>query len=804
MCSLRLCARHRSERTIIAMARGQRRLAVPILLLFGTLAGNPASGQVTPRWFDINPSQSNTDSDNPNGASGGRVNHVGAAIDFSKVYAATEWGGLYQSFDQGNTWVRINTFAPSAAWDVKVDPNNSQRVYATSSFDGRALNPQSGISISQDAGGSWVSVNIPGLNTLNCTVASRKTQPGAWAIAINAAVPSFVFVGTSCGLARSLDSGGTWTFIDPSPGDSAEQIYSVVAQGRGTVDVIGDNGHFRSTDNGTNWSPVRVTLPGPIAGNSGPRSTVAVSPAESYVLLAADGNNIFESDDGGATWPTSLVLPLRSGQSNQQGRIPFIKTNQLSSSNQFDVWFGDVNLFKTTAITPSTAAPGGSPRAPLNSWTNVQNNGHWDVGDVMFDPRFRSGACPSLFTNDGGVYRNTDRNNPGCQSPNWDQPTITPHATWLWGFDGLRLSPGLHALTYGLQDDGGFAATIVAEGFSPPPPNWNNYNCCDVSANSHGAGKILSVEGSFGTGRAFRLYIRNRDGSGENEIPNYPSSQNISAFVSGQQVAPFGGTGYVLNQTDGVYFTNDINSSPIGWTPLNAPTAATSGAGNVKIATFGTRPNVYYHTASGNPESRGVLFRSTLVGGAAVPGSNWVQMPLPPGIGSLTVHDVDPNNGDRVIVAGINSASNNFEIWKTSDFGVNWTRLTNLENAMLGVTPGGAATFLNRSSEGRNTGTLNFGTLWQPSLLKFDPLDPTTIIAGAIDAGVFLSLDDGGSWQLISNPTAPTSASPHIPRPLFAYFSPGRFNASTASFDVWVGTRGAGVVKAVIDQRRGD
>jgi hypothetical protein len=73
-----------------------------------------------------------------------------------------------------------------------------------------------------------------------------------------------------------------------------------------------------------------------------------------------------------------------------------------------------------------------------------------------------------------------------------------------------------------------------------------------------------------------------------------------------------------------------------------------------------------------------------------------------------------------------------------------------------------------------------------------------------MDAGVFLSLDDGASWQASSNPTAPTSNSPHIPRPLYAYFSPGRFAASTSAFDVWVGTRGAGVMKVVLETRRGD
>lgn len=758
----------------------------------------PALGQTTFTWFDINPSQSN---DGNNGASGGRVNHVGAANDFSQVFAATEWGGLYQSFDMGNTWVKVNTFTASATWDVKVDPSNNKTVYATSFFDGR-VNAQSGIGVSRDGGLTWNAVNIPALNTLNCTVAARRTQPSGWQIAINPNTPSTVFVGTSCGLAVSTNSGQNWTFVDPSPGDPAEQVYAVVAQDKQTVDVIGDNGHFRSTNNGGSWTAVPAA-PGPVAGNSGPGSSIAASPRESYVLLAADtSSNIFESDDGGATWPTSLTLPLLpGGQSNVQGRIPFIKTNQLSTSNQFDVWYGDINLFKAAATTPRDPAPGGAQRTPQNSWTNMQGNAHWDVGDVLFNPNFKAGACPSIYTADGGVYNNTDPNNPSCQTPNWVQPTITPHATWLWGFDGVRLSPGVHALTYGLQDDGGYAATNVAESHNPPPANWNNYTCCDIFHNTEGAGKILGVEGFCPTcARGFQLFIRDQDGSNANQIPNYPSAAPLNVFNNGRENAPFGGAGYVLNLGDGVYFTGNVLDNPIAWTSLNAPAAATSSTGNVKIANFNGAPNVFYHTGNGDPESQGVIFRAALVQPTGPAGSNWISLPLPPNIVAVTAYDVDPTDGNHLIVSGINGGSNLFEIWVTQDFGGKWNRLGNLENLMLGITATGAApVYVNQASQGRTTGFLSFGTYWQPSLLKFDPLDSNTIVAGSIDSGAFLSLNNGATWQAISNNISPTSAAPSITTPIFAYFSPGRFAATTNAFDVWVGTRGAGVRKVVLE-----
>ena len=147
-----------------------------------------------------------------------------------------------------------------------------------------------------------------------------------------------------------------------------------------------------------------------------------------------------------------------------------------------------------------------------------------------------------LFTGDGGIYRNTTPNNPDCQNPNWVQPNITPHATWLWGFDGLRLGPGQHAITYGLQDDGGWAATNVAEGFSPPTPNWNNYVCCDINDNEQAAGITSSRWRGFFRREIswqFQLFLRDEFGNNGNTIGNYPSTAQVNGFKNGKDIVAF-------------------------------------------------------------------------------------------------------------------------------------------------------------------------------------------------------------------------------------------------------------------------
>jgi photosystem II stability/assembly factor-like uncharacterized protein len=765
--------------------------------------------QIRSNWFDINPSSSSLYKADPNGSSGGRVNHLGASSDMRRVFAASEWGGLWTSFTQGLTWVKVNSFVPSATWDVKVDPSNTDRlrVYVTSFYDGKintivgpagvsVRNSKSGISISSDGGNTWSNAPLP---TLNCAVASRQTEPSAWQIAISPKHANMLFVGTNCGLARSFDFGGSWTYVDPSPGDNAEQIYTVIAQGDSIVDVIGDNGHFRSTNAGTTWTAV----PGPAGvlpgGAPGPASSLAASPAENYVLFATNGGsggNIFESDDGGQTWPTSLTSPtntIRAGVPNEQGRVPFVKTNQRITSNQFDLWFGDVNLFSATCTTPPNPAPGGAPRAPLNSWALQQTGSHWDVADVLLNPGAQSDACPLLFANDGGIYRNQGTISPACQTANWQEVNATHHATWIWNFAGTPSSqPGTHDLYYGLQDDGNWGTVNAHEGPVNPVPSWTNDICCDIFSEAAQADRSMYVSGFFNTGKPFRLFVTSPDLSSSNQIPNYPSlAGTLGTFSNAKGVVPFGPKAFALAQSDGVYITNDITTNPISWTSLGAPTSPNStigGAGNLRVSNVGGPTSIYYHTGAGNPNNTGQIFRRGLPAGSA-----WQQLPLPvkANINAVTVYDVDPNNGNNLVICGIDGA-NNFSMWKTNNFGTNWTPLSNLDNLMLG------GIFKNNTANGP-TNFESFGTYWQPFMVQIDPNDGNTMVVGAADAGIFVTTDFGNNWKLVTNPINPSSTDVHIARPLFAYFSPTRFTPNSQAFDVWIATQGSGVQKVLVE-----
>jgi hypothetical protein len=250
---------------------------------------------------------------------------------------------LFRSNDGGINWFHLDGHVPTVTQDVKVDPTNSNRIYATSLFDGR-VNSRSGINVSGDGGVTWTHPATATPAAGFCETEIRRRELAAFRIAIDPTNAAHVFIGTNCGLAVSTDAGATWTFRDPTPGDTANDVNDVVVHHGGIIDLYGDDGHLRSTDGGATWSTASA-LPLP----SG-RCSIAASPDEAHVLFAVVGTSIFESDDGGQSWPINYANP------SPQGRIPFVATNKRTGAN-YDLWFGDVSLFRGACTTPVAPPP---------------------------------------------------------------------------------------------------------------------------------------------------------------------------------------------------------------------------------------------------------------------------------------------------------------------------------------------------------------------------------------------------------------------------------------------------------------
>lgn len=754
--------------------------ALPIVASEVSRAGAAAS-----ELSDINPDVS----DNPsaNATTGGRANGVtNVPGEPDTYYSASEFGGIFKTVDGGASWFHLDGHLPLATRDVLVDPGNTGTVYATSLYDGRATDSVSGINVSYDGGATWAhpATATPG-PTDSCNTTARA-EPAAFGIAIQPDDFQNVYIGTNCGLAISTDSGATWQFVDPTPGTvDANRVWDVVAHAGGTVDVCGDDGHFRSTDGGTTWT----------AGNLLPagRCTLAVSPDESYVLFATAGLQAYETDDAdnaaGATWNS-----LGTIDSTTQSREAFVETNPRSgnSGRDFNVWVGNVSLFRADCTTPSPAATGGANRCPgPGSWAGgfTRTAGaHDDTGDIVFDVTQTVDACPTMFSSDGGMHTNTLTASPGCHSPAWAKANVGFHAEWLWTMAGSDLPGALpERLAYGMQDDG----IVVTADAGASPPTWTQPGGIDVFDAVIDEDRLLFTQCCF-SGRSTKLQVANPDGSGVAEISGYPTANEIVRFKFAEPIVQFGDDRYALlmaNGTDGsgndladssggLFVTTDITAGPIQWAELGQTPQFACGVQVSRPTSIpGGTPTFFVQvgTQSGGFNPNGC---NTTTGdqvwkySGLGTGGTWTRIDNNAGPGGFSLFAVDPSDPNRLYASRLNAGTPQMVF--STDGGTTWQTDTVLDGMMTG---GGDFVYA--------PATGNF----QPTLLAYDPEDPNVIVAGGHDSGVFISTNSGENWSILTDPRTPhVSGVPHLPQPRYAYFDhePGEPTR------VIVGTRGRG------------
>jgi hypothetical protein len=720
---------------------------------------------------DINPDVStNSDAD---ATTGGRVNHVASAPGGSTVfYAASEQGGLFKSTNGGASWSHLNGHLPQITWDVKVDPGNANIVYATSFYDGK-VTTLSGIEVSTDAGATWThpaSANPP--LAAPCSATARIEQEG-FGIGIRPDATNNVFIGTQCGVAFSSNSGATWTFLNPTSPSFPARTWGVLVEpggpsSQGIVNICGDFGFRSSTNAGGSWT-AGTGLP---AG----RCALAASPDESYVLFAAaSDNNLYESDDAGATW-TNRGTP----DPTPQGRIPFVKTNKRASN--FDLWFGDVGLFRQGCTTPASPAPGGSARCPTGGWAGSFTRpagGHDDTGDLIFDNTVSQDACPVLMSSDGGVHVRTG----GCASPTWNRSNTGMHALWDWNMAAIRAGGGLR-LFVGNQDDG-FQSTINAQAASP---TWKNPECCDVFSVATDGNRTVITECCFKPAPATQLRVGDASGQSfgavttppgaEIQTPEgYPEGDGIVGFNSVSNIVNIADKQYAVLTANGLFFTSDITAGPPTWTQVASSNSPASACG-VAVAISGGTPTFFLQAGACASNTGGSLWTATGTGAAS-----WTQIDNNNGqTGGFGVFGVDPGNPNRLYAS--NFAPGGVRMVRSTDGGTTWQRDVTLDRMMTG---NGVFRLLNATGA---TNFTAFGGYVQPTLTALDPSDSNLIVAGGHDSGVFLSADAGNSWGLMTDPFTPqVSGTAHLPQPRAAFFD----HPSGPLAAVYVSTQGRGV-----------
>jgi photosystem II stability/assembly factor-like uncharacterized protein len=250
---------------------------------------------------------------------GGRAPAVVGDPDNPMVfYMGTAHGGVWKTVDAGANWRNVTDrfFKLASVGAIEVSRSNPKLVYVGTG-EGNAYQhttPGDGVWKSTDGGDTWMNVGL------------EKTRHIA-RVLIHPTNPDIVYVaargdiyGTNAdrGIFRTKDGGKTWERVlyksdkagaiglsmDPAHPDIL--IASLNEYARLPWDEVSggpDSGIYKSTDGGTTWTEITHNpgLPKGIIG----KSVLAISPARPtryYAMVEADDGGLYRSEDSGATW----------------------------------------------------------------------------------------------------------------------------------------------------------------------------------------------------------------------------------------------------------------------------------------------------------------------------------------------------------------------------------------------------------------------------------------------------------------------------------------------------------------------
>ena len=249
---------------------------------------------------------------------GGRVNGVtGVPGQPSTFYFGSVGGGVWKTTNAGRTWLPIFDSQPVASIGaVAVAASNPDIVYVGSGeADMRSqISYGNGMYKSTDAGRTWRHLGLDGTRQIGKVAVDPRNPDVVFVAALGHAYGA----NPDRGVYRSRDGGATWQkvlFKSDDVGaidlviDSADSqiIYASLWNTRRPPWSIyppsygPGSGIYKSSDGGSNWQQLTRGLPMSGVGRIG----LAIAPsnrARIYAIVDAKEGGLFRSDDSGVTW----------------------------------------------------------------------------------------------------------------------------------------------------------------------------------------------------------------------------------------------------------------------------------------------------------------------------------------------------------------------------------------------------------------------------------------------------------------------------------------------------------------------
>lgn len=578
--------------------------------------------------------------------------------------------GVYKSLDAGKTWKNVGLSDSRAIGKVIIDPDNPDKVFVAALGHPYGPNSERGVFRTLDGGKTWDKVLYKDENT------------GAVDVAFDPHNSSIVFA------ALWQVHRTSWTLDDGGPG----------------------SGIYRSTDGGTTWKRLEEHgLPKGPYGRIG--IAVGANSDRVYALIEAktpDGG-LYRSDDGGDTW--EFVNP-----SHNLWQRPWYYMHIVADpKNENVIYIMDVDTYKST--------DGGH----LFNKVKVP---HGDNHGLWIDPK---DTRRMIASNDGGVTISLDGGT--SWTPENNQPTaqfyhvITDNAT-PYRVYGSQQDSGSVAIASRSDDGsidrsdwydvGGGEAGYIAP--YPPDP--------DIVYADDYQGTLTRYDRHIGQAKSITEQPELSDAHGAAKL------EHRFQWTAPLLISPhdpntlYHGGERLFKTTDGGVHWEAISPD----LTRNDKSKQVASGGDITLDDSGTEYYDTIFTIAESPITKGVIWVGTddgLVQLTRDDGKSWSNITPKdlPEWSRISLVEASPFDAGTAYVAADLHQSDDLRpyLYKTSDYGKTWTKLTN------GIPDGSFVRAVREDPEKR--GLLYAGT----------------------EGGVYVSFNDGENWRplKLNLPTVP-------------------------------------------------
>lgn len=653
---------------------------------------------------------------------GGRVTAVAGTVAApSTFYLGASGGGVWKSDDYGTTWTVVSDgfFETPSIGDIAIAQNDANIIYVGTGSDGLRSNVIAGKGMykSVDGAKTWEHIGLRETGHIGAVEIDPTDHNIVWVAAIGQAFDA----NEERGVYKTADGGSTWEkvlYVSDTVGFSDVELLpgnpNVVfatawkAQRQPWTIISGgdqdEGGIYKSVDAGLTWNKLTEGLPQGLIG----KIDLAVSPADSSIVYAL----VEAPDDEGG-----LYKSVNQGKS-------FVQVSSEESIRSRPFYYGNVDVDpKNPDVVYAMATRNMKSTDGGKTWERLPPP-HGDNHDMWINP-----DNPQLFIhgNDGGA--NVTHNGGKTWSTQFNQPTAELYQVevddqypyWLYaGQQDNSTTIAVPSMPPSRVQD--ISAWLVDAGgceTGPGVPKPGNHNI--VYANCKGRFSVFDKR--IGTEKAYYVGASNIYGHNPRDL-KYRFQRVSPIHVSPHDPdVVYHGSQYVHRTSDDGRTWETISPD---LTANEADKQVISGSPITRDITGEEFYSTIYSLRE-SPVEQGVIWSGANDGPVYVTrdnGANWSNVTprgLPPG-GRVDAVEPSPHDAAKAYIAVLRYQLGDWKpyIYKTEDFGRRWQLLTDGENGIPDDFP--------------------------TRVVREDPVKEGLLFAGT-EYGMFVSLDDGGSWH---------------------------------------------------------